>query len=205
MRRCGNCRRRTNGARHINLAAAHRWRRRLRARQRQRPVEPAQPAGRARDLQEAGLGTLLIDLLEEHEAGDRAKVFDIALLADRLQAAALWLASQPETAQLPLGYFGASTGAGAALRAAAQAPAPIGAIVSRGGRPDLAGDALPRVTAPSLLIVGGNDDQVLKLNRAGLRHAQVSPAARGHPWCLAPFPRTRGPGGSLAPGPGMVP
>ena len=71
-------------------------------------------------MQEAGLGTLLIDLLEEHEAGDRAKVFDIALLADRLQAAALWLASQPETARLPLGYFGASTGAGAALLAAAR-------------------------------------------------------------------------------------
>jgi putative phosphoribosyl transferase len=137
----------------------------------------------ARDLQEAGLGTLLIDLLEEHEAGDRARVFDIALLADRLQAAALWLASQPETARLRLGYFGASTGAGAALLAAAQAPAPIGAIVSRGGRPDLARDALPRVTAPSLLIVGGNDDQVLKLNRAAYamlkcpRRLEVIPGA----------------------------
>jgi len=120
----------------------------------------------AQELQEAGLGTLLVDLLEEREAGDRANVFDIALLADRLQAAALWLASQPETASLRLGYFGASTGAGAALLAAARSPEPVGAVVSRGGRPDLARNVLPRVTAPTLLIVGGNDDRVLELNRA---------------------------------------
>jgi putative phosphoribosyl transferase len=137
----------------------------------------------ARDLQEAGLGTLLIDLLEESEAGDRAKVFDIALLAVRLQAAALWLARQPDTAGLRLGYFGASTGAAAALQAAAHAPPPIGAIVSRGGRPDLARDALPHLTAPSLLIVGGNDDHVLKLNRAAFamlkcrRRLEIIPGA----------------------------
>jgi putative phosphoribosyl transferase len=120
----------------------------------------------AHDLEGAGLGTLLIDLLEERESADRAKVFDIALLASRLRAAVRWLASQRETAHLRIGYFGASTGAGAALVAAAQEPQTIGAIVSRGGRPDLARDALPRVAAPTLLIVGGNDDQVLELNRA---------------------------------------
>ena len=120
----------------------------------------------AQVLQDAGLGTLLIDLLEESEASDRAKVFDITLLAGRLQAAAGWLAGQPQTGSLRLGYFGASTGAGAALVAAAEAPASISAIVSRGGRPDLARDSLPRVTAPTLLIVGGNDEQVLNLNRA---------------------------------------
>ena len=119
----------------------------------------------ARVLQQAGLATLLIDLLEEDEASDRANVFDIGLLAGRLQAAAVWLAGQAETASLRLGYFGASTGAAAALSAAAQVAPSIAAIVSRGGRPDLALDALPRVTAPCLLIVGGNDQQVLELNR----------------------------------------
>jgi putative phosphoribosyl transferase len=119
----------------------------------------------ARILQEAGLGSLLIDLLDEDEAKDRARVFDIALLAARLQTAASWLASQTETASLRLGYFGASTGAAAALVAAAEAPSSIGAIVSRGGRPDLAFHALPQVTAPCLLLVGGNDQEVLELNR----------------------------------------
>jgi len=119
----------------------------------------------AQILQEAGLGTLLVDLLEEREADDRAKVFDIALLAGRLRSAADWLASQPETEGLRLGFFGASTGAGAALLAAAQAPQSVGAIVSRGGRPDLARDVLPRVTAPTRLIVGGNDEVVIELNR----------------------------------------
>jgi putative phosphoribosyl transferase len=119
----------------------------------------------AQVLQYAGLGTLLIDLLEEDEAGDRSNVFDISLLAGRLQAAATWLAGQPETASFRLGYFGASTGAAAALVAAAQGTTPIAAIVSRGGRPDLALDALTQVTAPCLLLVGGNDPQVLELNR----------------------------------------
>ena len=137
----------------------------------------------AQVLQEAGLGTLLIDLLEEEEADNRTNVFDIGLLAGRLQSAADWLAAQAETASLRLGYFGASTGAAAALVAAAQAPETIGAIVSRGGRPDLAGDALPRVTAPCLLIVGGNDEQVLELNRQAherlkcLRRLVVIPGA----------------------------
>ncbi len=116
-------------------------------------------------LQEAGLGTLLLDLLEEQEADDRRKVFDIPLLAGRLEAAADWLAQQADTKGLALGYFGASTGAGAALLAAARAPESVGAVVSRGGRPDLASDVLPDVTAPTLLIVGGDDDVVLELNR----------------------------------------
>jgi putative phosphoribosyl transferase len=119
----------------------------------------------AQVLQESGLATLLLDLLEEDEAADRSKVFDIGLLADRLEAAADWLGGRPETADLRLGYFGASTGAGAALLAAGRDPDSVGAVVSRGGRPDLARDALPRVTAPTLLIVGGNDEIVLELNR----------------------------------------
>jgi putative phosphoribosyl transferase len=137
----------------------------------------------AQVLQEAGLATLLLDLLEESEADDRSKVFDIALLADRLQSAAGWLASQPETEGLQLGYFGASTGAGAALLAAAQTPQSVGAIVSRGGRPDLARAVLPRVIAPTRLIVGANDEAVLELNReafdllGGLRQLDVVPGA----------------------------
>jgi putative phosphoribosyl transferase len=123
----------------------------------------------ARALQEAGLATLLLDLLEEEEAEDREKVFDIALLAERLQAAADWLRQEPATSGLRLGYFGASTGAGAALVAAAREPAAVGAVVSRGGRPDLAAAHLPSVRAPTLLIVGGNDDLVVELNEQALR------------------------------------
>jgi putative phosphoribosyl transferase len=119
-------------------------------------------------LQQGGLVTLLIDLLEENEAEDRRKVFDIDLLADRLLAAADWLASQSSTAGLRLGYFGASTGAGAALQAAARAPGSVAAVVSRGGRPDLAGPFLPDVTAPTLLIVGGYDFRVIDMNREAL-------------------------------------
>jgi dienelactone hydrolase len=137
----------------------------------------------AQILEDAGLGTLLVDLLEESEAHDRANVFDIELLAGRLQAAADWLKTQPETAGLRLGYFGASTGAGAALLAAARAPQSVGAIVSRGGRPDLAGDALAQVAAPTLLIVGSDDEVVLELNREafdrlpGIRQLDVVPGA----------------------------
>jgi putative phosphoribosyl transferase len=119
-------------------------------------------------LQGAGLATLLVDLLENDEAEDRSKVFDIELLAERLQAAAHWLGEDADTARLRLGYFGASTGAGAALVAAALQPASVSAVVSRGGRPDLAGAHLPDVTAPTLLIVGGRDEQVLELNRQAL-------------------------------------
>jgi putative phosphoribosyl transferase len=120
-------------------------------------------------LQRANLATLLLDLLEEEEAEDREKVFDIELLAERLQIAADWLSQEPATTALRLGYFGASTGAGAALVAASRQLAAIGAVVSRGGRPDLAHEYLPAVQAPTLLIVGGNDDVVIELNEHALR------------------------------------
>ena len=119
----------------------------------------------ARVLQAGGLATLLIDLLAEDEAEVREKVFDIELLADRLQAAANWLRDETETRDLSLGFFGASTGAAAALVAAARHPAVVRAVVSRGGRPDLAEDCLRDVAAPTLLIVGSRDDVVVELNR----------------------------------------
>src|SRR5574341_78366 len=119
----------------------------------------------ARHLYEGSLATLLIDLLEPVESEDRRKVFDIDLLAERLLLAKAWLAKDTRTAQLSIGYFGASTGAGAALQAAARDPVSIGAVVSRGGRPDLAGPYLSAVTAPTLLIVGGDDEPVIGMNR----------------------------------------
>lgn len=119
-------------------------------------------------LQEAGLGTLLFDLLTAAEGADRANVFDIGLLADRLAGATGWLAQQADIPDVPFGYFGASTGAAAALVAATISPRPIAAIVSRGGRPDLAGRALEKVRAPTLLIVGSLDRQVLALNEKAL-------------------------------------
>jgi len=122
----------------------------------------------AQALQDVGLATLLIDLLEEEENQDRRNVFDIELLAERLGAATIWLGRDPDTRGLKLGYFGASTGAAAALVAAARRPEPVGAVVSRGGRPDLAWDDLPDVIAPTLLIVGGRDEEVLELNRRAL-------------------------------------
>jgi putative phosphoribosyl transferase len=128
----------------------------------------------ARDLQDAGLATLLLDLLEEDEAKDRENIFDIGLLAERLQAAADWLKSGQDTRGLHLGYFGASTGAGAALVAAARHGAAVKAVVSRGGRPDLAGLFLASVTAPTLLIVGGDDDLVLELNQQALRQLRCA-------------------------------
>ncbi|HYX84610.1 MAG TPA: phosphoribosyltransferase family protein [Gaiellales bacterium] len=115
-------------------------------------------------LHGAGLATLLFDLLTPAEAADRAHVFDIPLLAERLAGATAWVGRAPEAAGLPVGYFGASTGGAAALWAAADAPE-IAAIVSRGGRPDLAAGRLERVRAPTLLVVGGEDTQVLALNR----------------------------------------
>ena len=124
----------------------------------------------ARVLNGTGLATLLVDLLTpEEEAADLLTGdfrFNIELLARRLLGAAGWLKMRPETRQLAIGYFGASTGAAAALVAAAARPELVGAVVSRGGRPDLAGQALPRVQAPALLIVGGNDFPVIELNRA---------------------------------------
>jgi putative phosphoribosyl transferase len=128
----------------------------------------------ARTLQNARLATLLLDLLEEREAEDRRKVFDIDLLAQRLTSAAEWVQQLPETQALRIGYFGASTGAGAALQAAATSPAAIGAVVSRGGRPDLADEYLPRVQAPTLLIVGGRDVPVIGMNEEALARLQCA-------------------------------
>jgi dienelactone hydrolase len=123
----------------------------------------------AQVLRNAGLATLLIDLLTEAEEVVDARTahlrFDIPLLAERLEGAAEWLRGHDATRDLPIGLFGASTGGGAALVAAARWPEAIAAVVSRGGRPDLAGDALPLVQAPTLLIVGGNDEPVIALNR----------------------------------------
>jgi dienelactone hydrolase len=122
----------------------------------------------ARTLNDAGLATLLFDLLTpEEEATDirtREHRFNIGLLAERLVHATRWAKQQDQTRDLQVGYFGSSTGGGAALVAAAEMPDDVGAVVSRGGRPDLAGDALPKVQAPTLLIVGGNDDIVIELN-----------------------------------------
>jgi len=122
----------------------------------------------ARTLNDAGLATLLFDLLApEEEAIDmrtREHRFNIGLLAGRLVHATRWARQQKQTRDLRMGYFGSSTGGAAALVAAAEIPQDIGAVVSRGGRPDLAGDALPKVQAPTLLIVGGNDDVVIELN-----------------------------------------
>jgi putative phosphoribosyl transferase len=119
-------------------------------------------------LQRHGMATLLLDLLRPDEEGDRAKVFDVELLSARLIAATRWVRDQPDLSALPVGYFGASTGAGAALIAAADLPAQVAAVVSRGGRPDLAGPRLSDVRAPTLLVVGGRDEAVLKLNRDAL-------------------------------------
>ena len=152
-------------------------------------------------LRQAGLATLLFDLLSEREAADRANVFDVEGLAERLLAATAWARSAEATRALPLGYFGASTGAAAALIAAARLGPEIGAVVSRGGRPDLAGDALARVKAPTLLIVGSLDTEVLVLNHTALRalrceahdrgRARARPIssrsrARSRPWSASP-------------------
>jgi dienelactone hydrolase len=123
----------------------------------------------AERLQRSGFGTLLFDLLQPEEASDRRNVFDISLLAERLVLATDWVCSQ-ELRGVPIGYFGASTGAAAALVAETLTQHRIAAIVSRGGRPDLAGVALPRVRAPTLLIVGGDDHGVIELNEEALTH-----------------------------------
>jgi putative phosphoribosyl transferase len=124
-------------------------------------------------LQDSQLATLLLDLLSAEEEALDARTaqlrFDIVLLAERLVRAADWLSSRSETQGLSIGCFGASTGAAAALIVAAERPDDVGAVVSRGGRPDLAGDALERVRAPTLLIVGALDTQVIELNREALR------------------------------------
>jgi putative phosphoribosyl transferase len=122
----------------------------------------------AETLQSKGFATLLLDLLTPAEAKNRRNVFDIPLLAERLAATALWISAEPDIADLPLGLFGASTGAGAALLAAAELKGRVSAVVSRGGRPDLAAPRLADVAAPTLLIVGGDDNHVLTLNRQAL-------------------------------------
>lgn len=126
----------------------------------------------AKILQQGGLATLLLDLLtsaeEQVDLWTRRPRFDIDLLAGRLGEATDWVQHQTATGGLPIGYFGASTGAGAALAAASERPGAIGAVVSRGGRPDLAGSQLKRVKAPTLLIAGGEDFQVVRLNREAL-------------------------------------
>lgn len=128
-------------------------------------------------LNEAGLATLLFDLLtaEEHEIDQRTRQlrFDIGLLTERLSGAVAWAREQPATQDLRIGLFGSSTGAAAALATAAEHPEAIAAVVSRGGRPDLAGAALPRVRAPTLLIVGGNDMVVIEMNREAGRALQT--------------------------------
>lgn len=127
----------------------------------------------ARRLQERGLATLLLDLLtaqeEQEDAGTGRYRFDVTLLADRLLRAVAWTADQDDLRGLRVGLFGASTGAAAALRAAAEDPEGVAAVVSRGGRPDLAREVLPLVRAPTLLIVGGADEPVLQLNREAFR------------------------------------
>lgn len=135
----------------------------------------------AQALNARGFGTLLFDLLTPDEEADRANVFDIALLAERLVEVIRWCDRQEShigspTGALRIGLFGASTGAAAALVAAARLPERIGAVVSRGGRPDLAGDALPRVRAPTLLIVGGDDFGVIELNEQALARLRAPKA-----------------------------
>jgi putative phosphoribosyl transferase len=131
----------------------------------------------AAQLQAAGLATLLMDLLtESEESVDSISGhlrFDIELLAERLTGATEWVNREPATRSLPVGYFGASTGGAAALVAAAEQPGRVEAVVSRGGRPDLAGEALERVRSPTLLIVGGRDPLVLQLNEAALKRLTV--------------------------------
>lgn len=142
----------------------------------------------AEALNRSGIATLLFDLLTSDEEADRANVFDIPLLAGRLISALSWISDAPETAGLRIGLFGASTGAAAALVAAASLGGQIGAVVSRGGRPDLAGPALDRVRAPTLLIVGGNDRDVLALNRQALKRLPASSELRVIPGASHLFP-----------------
>jgi putative phosphoribosyl transferase len=142
----------------------------------------------AKAFNDRGIATLLFDLLTTDEEADRANVFDIPLLADRLVDAVRWLDSQEAVAKLPLGLFGASTGAAAALVAAAKLPARVGAVVSRGGRPDLAGAALDKVQAPTLLIVGGVDFGVIELNEQALAKLKGTKALEIVPGASHLFP-----------------
>ena len=163
----------------------------------------------AATLQQAGLATLLLDLLTAEEetaerAGGRLR-FDVQLLAGRLAAALDWLATQRRTGGLPVGLFGASTGSGAALLVAADRPAAVAAVVSRGGRPDLAGAVLGRVRAPTLLVVGGRDRTVLALNRAALEGLAGRARLGGCARCQPPVPGARCPGARRRAGRRLVP
>jgi putative phosphoribosyl transferase len=142
----------------------------------------------AEDLGARGIATLLFDLLTPDEEGDRQNVFDIPLLAERLSDGVAWANREPALSRLPVGLFGASTGAAAALVAAARMPGEVGAVVSRGGRPDLAGDALGRVAAPTLLIVGGADHGVIELNREAFARLTAPKALEIVPGATHLFP-----------------
>jgi putative phosphoribosyl transferase len=142
----------------------------------------------AEALNEQGFATLLFDLLTEDEEADRANVFDIPLLAARLIDAMRWLDGDPFAGGVPLGMFGASTGAAAALVAAADAGPRVSAVVSRGGRPDLAGEALSRIRTPTLLIVGGADTVVIELNELALAQLQGPKALEIVPGASHLFP-----------------
>lgn len=144
----------------------------------------------ASELQRHGFVTLLFDLLTEPEAADRANVFDISLLADRVGDALRWVRSHAATAALPVGLFGASTGAAAALVAAARLPESVAAVVSRGGRPDLAGAALKDVAAPTILIVGGRDHGVIELNEAAYAQLRCEKSMRIVPGATHLFEET---------------
>jgi dienelactone hydrolase len=142
----------------------------------------------AEALNRQGIATLLFDLLTPEEEQDRTNVFDIPLLAERLVDVVHWVDRQPELARLPLGLFGASTGAAAALVAAARLGPRVGAVVSRGGRPDLAGEALHEVAAPTLLIVGGYDTVVIELNEEACARLTATKALEIVPGATHLFP-----------------
>jgi putative phosphoribosyl transferase len=142
----------------------------------------------AEALNARAMATLLFDLLTPEEEANRANVFDIPLLAGRLVDAIRWLETEPSIGKLPVGLFGASTGAAAALVAAATVPDRVGAVVSRGGRPDLAGDILGRVLAPTLLIVGGTDFGVIELNEQALAQLRAPKALEIVPGASHLFP-----------------
>lgn len=141
-------------------------------------------------LNHAGFATLLFDLLTQDEEADRSNVFDVPLLAERLTTALNWTFADPRTGRLPVGLFGASTGAAAALVSAAALGDRIGAVVSRGGRPDMAAAALEKVRAPTLLIVGGNDQDVLALNRSALACLTCPKALKVIPGASHLFPES---------------
>jgi putative phosphoribosyl transferase len=142
----------------------------------------------AHALNDRGIATLLFDLLTPAEEANRANVFNIPLLSDRLVDAVHWLDGQASVAKLPVGLFGASTGAAAALVAASKLPRRIRAVVSRGGRPDLAADALDTVRAPTLLIVGGADLGIIELNEQALAHLRGPKAIKIVPGASHLFP-----------------